>query len=176
MKKNAVLLATIFLILYSAELFSQTSLVKEKAIYIYNLAREVAWPAESKNGDFVISCYGSGELFKKLSDYTSGKSITGQHIVLNKIASIDEITKCHILFVSYEKAGELPSILSRTANNKTLIITDKREGILDGASISLVVINGMLQYEISTENIKKMGLKYTQNLVDLAHDIPLTRR
>jgi hypothetical protein len=156
-------------------LFSQNSLVKDESIYIYHFMKEIEWPIDYRNGDFVIQVYGSNRLTDELKSYTIGKTVSTQPIIVKGADKLEEIEKCQIIFVSNERVNELSAIKKKILNNRTLVITDKKEGVLDGAGISFVVMNGRLQYEISTDNIVKMGLKYSSDLVDLAVDIPIAR-
>ena len=174
MKK--ITFCSLALLFYVPVLFSQTNLVKDKSKFIYNFTREIEWPAEYKNGNFVIQVYGSDEMFNELKTYTNGKMVVSQPITLKKIENIEEIDKCHVLFVTSEKMREMSSIKRKIGNNKTLVITDKSEGVLDGVAISFAKVNDRLFYEISTENIVKAGLKYSQDLVDMVAGIPVAKR
>jgi YfiR/HmsC-like len=174
MKAKIILWITGLFIFIFPELFSQ-DIARQKALYVYNFAKEIEWPSDYRDGDFIIQVYGSSELFTELKSYTSSRTVLGQHITIKNADNSSDIEKCHMLFISREKSNEIQSIRKRVGNYKTLIITDKPEGILDGAGISLVSMFNRLNYEISTDNIIKMGLKYSSNLVDLAVDIPIAK-
>jgi hypothetical protein len=156
--------------------FSQNSILREQSIFIYNFTKEIEWPLDYRQGDFIIQVYGSAGLFNELIDYTNSKKVITQTILVKKIEKIEEIVKCHVLFIGTDKTSELGNLIRKFNNSKILIITDKKEGILNGAGISFVTRNERLNYEISTDNITKMGLKYSQNLVDMAVDIPIVRK
>jgi hypothetical protein len=174
MKRITLFILSAFL--YSMPVtFSQNASLKEQSIFIYNFTREIEWPMDYRLGDFIIQVYGSERLFNELKAYTNSKKVITQTIVIKKVDKFEQIDKCNILFVGNEKAPELAGLSSKLNNNKILIITDKMEGILNGAGIGMVMRNGRLNYEISTDNIIKMGLKYSQNLVDMALDIPIAR-
>jgi hypothetical protein len=175
MNKITMLILSLFLCSMPV-VFSQNSILKEQSIFIYNFTKEIEWPLDYRQGDFIIQVYGSTGLFNELIAYTNSKKVITQTIFVKKIEKFEEIDRCHVLFIGTDKASELGSLIRKISNNKILIITDKKEGILYGAGISLVIRNGRLNYEISTDNISKMGLKYSQNLVDMAVDIPLVRK
>ena len=156
-----------------SNLFSQTNLAKEQSKFIYIFTREIEWPLDCNKGDFNIQVYGSNQLFNELKTYMNDKTVTGRHINVKQTPNLEGVGHCHVLIIGQDKISEIQAIKRKVCNNKTLIITDKSEGIRDGACISFVLLGNRLNYEISPDNIVKMGLKYSADLVDLAVDSPL---
>jgi YfiR/HmsC-like len=154
-------------------IFSQTNIAKEQSKFIYIFTREIEWPLDYRKGDFNIQVYGSNQLYAELRTYMIDKTVTGQHIIVKQAANIEGVGHCHVLIVGQDKASEMQAIKRKVSNGKTLLITDKSEGIRDGACISFILLSEKLNYEISPDNIVKMGLKYSADLVDLAVDSPL---
>jgi mRNA degradation ribonuclease J1/J2 len=176
MKKKIAWGISFLLLMLATKSFAQTNIAKEQSKFIYNFTREIEWPIDYRNGNFIIRVYGSNQLYNELKAYMSDKTVAGQHIMLIQTGNVEEIDKCHVLFVGREKSQEMSAIKQKIGHSKTLIITDRKEGIRDGAGISFVVLNERLHYEISPDNIVKTGLKYSADLVDLAVDIPLASR
>lgn len=170
----------IFWILFFTQIFIQKTMAQneiftEQAKFVYNFTREIEWPAGLKSGPFIITIYGSDDLFNNLERYTLNKTVVNQPILLKNAKLQSEIRPCHILFISNSRENELSSILQKLKGSNTLVITDQKEGILKGAGISFVEINHRLCYEINTESILKAGLRFSSDLVDLAIDIPIAR-
>ncbi|HEY4787580.1 MAG TPA: YfiR family protein [Bacteroidales bacterium] len=176
MKTKNTFLILCLLLAFGAKSFSQSTTAKDQSKFIYNFTREIEWPSDYKSGSFTILVLGSAEVYGELKNYLNDKTVAGQHIILKSVGSIEEINKCHVLFVGKGNAQDIQTIRKKLSNSKTLIITDKKEGVRDGAGISFVTMSGRLNYEISPENIVKMGLKYSPDLVDMAVDVPLASR
>ena len=153
---------------FSISLNAQTSVAQAQAVFIYNFTRLIEWPSDYKSGDFIIGIYGSNETFNEIKNFTSGKSVGSQNISVVKFSTAQTISKCHILFVPYGKTKELAAILSSLAGAKTLIITEKKGAIEEGATINFVIVEDKLKFELKVSNASKLGLKISSNLENMA--------
>lgn len=153
---------------FLAKLHGQASVAQAQAVFIYNFTRLIEWPSDYKSGDFVIGIYNAGDMFSELKSFTNGKTVGSQSISVVKFVSAQTISKCHILFVPYSKTKELSAILGTLAGSKTLIITEKKGGLEEGATINFVIVEDKLKFELKVSNATKLGLKVSQNLENMA--------
>jgi hypothetical protein len=153
----------------SQKAFTQTSVIQAQASFIYNFTRYIEWPASSKSGDFVIGVYGSSSFFSELKSFATDKKVGNQTIVIKKISTIDEIGGLHVLFVPFGKTKEIPSIVGKIGENKTIIIGEKTGALELGATINFVISDDdKLKYETKISNALKMGLKCNSVLETMA--------
>lgn len=157
----------LFIVFRSAT--GQTGIPKAQALFIYNFSRLIEWPADYKNGPFVIASIGSSSTLDELTSYTSGKMVGSQPIAVKKFDSPSEITTCHILFVPFSKTRELPEILNHLQGKSTLIITEKHGAIDEGSAINFVIVGDKLKFEIKTENATKYNIKLSSKLSEMAY-------
>jgi hypothetical protein len=94
--------------------------------------------------------------------------VGSQTIKVAKISSVDELSKCHILFVGFGKTKELQALIAKLGNNSTLIITEKKGGIEGGATINFLLIEDKLKFELKIGNASRVGLKIHSNLENMA--------
>jgi len=159
----------VILLLFSGNnLFSQSSIPVAQSVFIYNFTRLIEWPADYKTGDFNIGVIGSSDVFNELKNYTNSKMVGAQPIKIIKFATTADITKCHILFVSYGKTKEIPEILSKLGGGSTLIVCENKASIEKGASVNFVIIEDKLKFELKTSNANSVGLKIHSNLENMA--------
>ena len=147
---------------------AQSSVSQAQAVFIYNFTRLIEWPSDYKSGDFIIGIYSSGDMFSELKSFTNGKTVGSQNISVVKFVSAQTISKCHILFVPFSKTKELSTILGTLAGSKTLIITEKKGGLEEGAAINFVIVEDKLKFELKAGNATKLGLKINSNLENMA--------
>ncbi len=176
MRRIAIILTIIVWFVHPAGIMAQGGFTREKAVFIYNFSREVGWPENNLGNDFVVAVLGADDLYSELAGYATGKSISGRRIVVRKVENPGEAVHCQVLYMGSTSFKELAGMAGRLNDENTLVITDKRGAIWNGAGICFAVVNDRLQYGVSPENIRKAGLKYTSNLVDLAVDIPYSQR
>jgi hypothetical protein len=144
-----------------------------KALFIYNFATLVDWPAEYRKGDFNIGVYGSdNSVYSELNKKYSGKAIGSQEIKIKKINSKSEIpAKTHILFLTSDKSADITTVSSSLGNKSTLLITEKSGYLSKGAIINFVIDktnNNKQSYEINKNNAKKRKLVIASKLSSLA--------
>lgn len=139
--------------------FAQTEIPKAQANFIYNFTKFFDWPQSEKSGDFVIGVIGSRMVYSDLEKVTTGKRNITQNIVVKYFKSNEEVTKCHVLFVSALKSKSIEITKNKYGDN-CLIISDSRSSIQKGASIQFIIDDDRLRYKFSEENAKKNNLKF----------------
>jgi hypothetical protein len=137
-------------------------------MFIYNFARLIDWPIEYKTGDFIIGIYGNSEVERELGVFTTGKKAGVQTIKIEQYKSLDEIGKCHILFISYGKSRDIEEIINKIGTAPTLIIGEKRGLVEDGAAINFVIVANKLKFELSVANASRNQLKVSNSLQQMA--------
>ncbi len=137
---------------------------------MYNFTRYIDWPAEKKVGDFKIAILGNSPLTEELRTVASKKNVGAQKILIKNISSLTD-EDFHIVFISAEKSAELGGVLSKYRDESTLVITDKKGLIQNGAGINFSIENGKLIFEINKGNIEKNGLKVSSQLLSLGKQV-----
>lgn len=150
------------------ELNGQTAIPKAQSMFIYNFSRLIEWPADYKQGDFIIGVLGNSDVATELQLYTNAKKVGMQSIQIITYKEPSEIGKCHILFVSYSKSNKMSDVLGKIGGYSTLIIGEKRGLIGEGAAINFVISADKLKFELETANASKYGLKVNSKLASMA--------
>jgi hypothetical protein len=149
-------------------LLAQTGIPRAQAMFIYNFSRLIEWPPNYKSGSFVIGIFGSSAIANELSSYTTGKKVGTQTITVQELRSIDEISKCHILFVPFSRTKQLEQIVAKIDNMSTLVITEKNGAIDLGSAINFLIIGDKLKFEIKQTNASRYGIKVSSKLQEMA--------
>ena len=139
-----------------------------KALYIYNFAKKVDWPAEYKTGNFVIGVVGSDDVYDKLVQLYSSKSIASQPIEIKRFESATAIDRCHLLYVPEKQHGAIAEIVKNVGKNSSLIVTEKDGGIEDGAVINFIIKDSKLKYELNNKTAASRKLLIGTDLQHLA--------
>jgi len=140
---------------------------KFKSIFIYNFTKYVEWPEAYREGDFVIGVVGGSSLYGMLKSSSKDKKVNNQTVVVKKFASIDEVDKCHILYIS-EDFKDVAGAVAKIKEHNTLVVTEG-PGLVDNYSaINFVVVANALKFELNKGNIKKYNLTMSNSLERLA--------
>lgn len=138
-----------------------------KALFMYNFTKDIEWPPSHRTGEFVVAVLGSSAIVDELNKIAAAKKVGSQPIVVRKINSVAEISKCNMLFITPGKSNELSAAVSATSGKSVLIITDKEGMAKAGSCINLVKVDGKQKFEINPKAIAGQGLKVTSFLTSL---------
>ena len=148
--------------------FAQSSLNEAEAGLIYNFTKFFDWPQTEKSGDFIIGVFGSKDLYKEIVMVTKDKKNVTQNIVVKSFSDFDNISKCHVIFVTSFKSAHLYEIYKKTGVH-CLIISDSMTAIEKGAVIQFYIENERLKYNFSQKNALKHGLKFHSKVSEMAN-------
>lgn len=146
----------------------RAQVIDAQAMFIYNFSRLIEWPVNAKSGNFVIGVLGKSDVYTSLSGFVSGKKVGNQDISVKHFNNINEISQCHILFVSFGKSGQMPEIISQVKNNYNLVIGEKKDLINNGAAINFVIDDNKLRFQLNAANAEKYQLKISKSLQEMA--------
>jgi len=164
------LLLSVFIILFIIQFnYAQVEMSKAHAMFSYNFTKFFDWPPSEKQGDFVMGVLGSRNLTLELEKVTTGKKNVTQPIVVKYFRNINEVEKCHVIFVDALKSGEISGIHTKTGTH-CLVITDSNTGINKGAAIQFVTEGNRLKYDFKSENASKYGLKFHSKVKEMARN------
>ena len=143
---------------------------KYKAMHIYNFTKQVEWPAGETKGDFVICVVNQDNLLKQLKEITKGKTVGKSTISVVGVKSIDEISKCHILYLPQDEssADKIKAIAAKLGKAATLIVSDCQGALESGSCINFVEINEKIKYEVSQNAIENRKMKVNPALISMS--------
>lgn len=140
---------------------------KVHAMFMYHFTKHIDWPADKKNGDFIIGVYGNSPIEAELEVIASSKKAGTQSIVIKKIVSEVESNNCHIVFVSNGKSGSLDGIL-KAINTKPILVVSEKNGFgKKGSCLNFIIEDEKLKFEINKQSIESKGLKISGDLLKL---------
>jgi len=163
------ILSIIILVFFALQTSAQNEMFK--ALYMYNFIKNIDWPSSYKRGDFVIGVVGKSDIIKELEEIAKRKKAGFQPIVIKQFKSLNEIYKCHVLFLPSDKSELLEEAITRFSQEPVVIITDQKGLIEEGANINYVKIKGKQKFEINEHSLIQRGLKITPYLTSLATNI-----
>lgn len=164
MKK--VFFASIVFVLFTINVKGQNE--RLQANYIYNIVKYIEWPAAYKTGDFVIGVLGNSPIIKELKKLAETKKVFNQKITIVEFSSTDQISKCHVLFITKLNSGLINLAVAKTVSYPTLIIGESEGLATQGAGINFIVQQDIVSFQLNEVSIKKRGLQVDSKLKSLA--------
>ncbi len=72
---------------------------KLQGLFLYNFTRLVSWPDDYRHGDFVIAVFGNSPISREIEQIAVLRRAGNQPIVSQLFNNLEEISKCHILYI-----------------------------------------------------------------------------
>ncbi len=170
-----LILATVALVLFRAEtlIAADTPAASEaqlKAIFLFNFAKYVDWPAAAFTNDtapILIGVVGTDPFGDNLR-HIEGKTIHGRRFAVKHLASDSDLSGCQILFISDSEASRMREILNKAGALPILTVGEDEAFARNGGIINFVLKNGNVRLEIDLAAAKKAGLTISSRLLAVA--------
>lgn len=169
-KEYFMILCVLFLVPISA--FAQQSEYTIKAVFLEHFTRFIDWPESSHIDDislpFFIGVIGDNPFGSVLDQIYAEQSIKNKKVEILHLSTPDEITDCHLLFISSSSKEMLSEILSCTRYKPILTVSDTNGFAEDGVLINFYLTGDKIKFEINEKAVHESGLIMSYKLLNLA--------
>ncbi len=98
-----------------------------KAVFLFNFAQFVEWPARAfpeTQTPLVIGVLGGDPFGAFLDETVRGEKVNNRPLVIQRYRRVEEIQTCHILFISSSETNHLDQIFSNLKSRSILTVGD----------------------------------------------------
>jgi hypothetical protein len=142
-----------------------------KAAFLYNFAKLVTWPGSAfptSSTPITIGIIGRDPFDTLLRDTIANKTVNGRALSIQHFQRGDDLTQCHILFISASERDRIPEILKLVEGQSVLTVSEVERFAHSGGVINLVVISKNVRFELCPAAAERAGLKINSRLGGLA--------
>jgi hypothetical protein len=144
-----------------------------KAVLLLNLVRFVEWPAttfEATNSPIVIGVIGDPNPFGTfIDDVVRNEKVNGRSIVVEKYKSVNDLKKCHVLFVAAADKRAIEKVLPKVDKQPVLTVADEEGFVRAGGLVELFIKpTGKIGLRINADGAKTAKLALSAKLLRLA--------
>jgi hypothetical protein len=140
------------------------------AAFTLNLTRFVTWPEtafKARDDPLVIGTFPRDPINEELDEAARGEVVEGRPIRTMRLQTLDDIAKCHVVFVS-KGIGRQRALVERAAGKPILTISDA-DGFLElGGHVRFVPGPARTALRISVDNLKASRLEGRAQLLRIA--------
>ena len=151
-------------------LHGQVNEYQVKALFLYNFARYVEWPAQSfkaANDPIVICILGQNPFGGALDQAISGKVVAGRPLVVRNVSDIQS-GNCNLLFVDASERRRFRSMAGRIKGSGILTVGEVQGFTDDGGVINFKLEDGKVRFEIDVDAAGREQLHISSKLLSLA--------
>ncbi len=176
-RRLAVILCIAFSLSLSA--VGQQSEYTIKAVFLEHFTRFIQWPESIEKADasnpFYVAVIGENPFGSILDQIYAEQKIKNRRVKISYFLTPDEITDCHILFISSSNKEILPEILSRTRDKPILTVSDTAGFAEIGVLINFYLAGNKIKFEINEKAVHESGLVMSYRLLSLARIVEQVR-
>jgi len=139
-----------------------------KAVFLFNFAQFVEWPAEAfpdAKAPLVIGVLGKDPFGAYLDDLVSGEKIGERTLVIRRYSRLEDLTGCHILFISRSESRSLDTIVTRLKEQSLLTVSDADTFTRQGGMVRFAMENGKIRLRINVEAAKASKLNISSKVL-----------
>ncbi len=144
---------------------------KVKAAILYNLAKFVEWPAETRgmSDEPVVFCIlGQDPFGANLDEAMAGKRINGRQVGMRRYRHTEDASGCHVLFVSGSEKRRASEIARQFGATGVLTVSDMPGFADQGGMIGFVIDHGRVRFEVNLEALEKARIRISSQVLNLA--------
>jgi hypothetical protein len=145
-----------------------------KAAMLYKFLGYIEWPPQSfatPISPFRIWVLDGEDIKNELQAITEGRKVNHRPIDVFTAKTTRGIIDPHLVFVGRRAERYLPALHRLAQHNSFVIITENQQGLADGSTINLRVIEGRIGFDVSLINAHKQNLKLSARLLSVASTV-----
>jgi YfiR/HmsC-like len=149
-----------------------------KAVFLYNFALFVDWPAEAfsdPQAPLVIGILGDDPFGSSIDEAVRGEKVNNRPLEIRRFRDKDDFSNCHILFISQSEEGRLGQVLGKLKGRSILTVSDIEGFSKDGGIIRFVMENSKVRLKINLEASKQARLRISSKLLRPAEIVSMRR-
>jgi hypothetical protein len=146
-----------------------------QAVFLFNFAQFVEWPAEAfaePTSPLVIGIIGKDPFGSFLDETVRGEMVRGRSFRVKRYHRVEEAGDCHILFISRSEAKRVESILAELKERPILTVTNSDDFERAGGIIRFVLDDSRIRLSIDLEAAQAAKLTFSSKLLRSAAIIP----
>ncbi|MDB6168310.1 MAG: YfiR family protein [Verrucomicrobia bacterium] len=139
-----------------------------EAVFLFNFAQFVAWPALSFPGPdapLVIGVIGQDPFGRLLDEVVRGERMNGRTLTIRRFAQVQDVDACHILFVARSEEARLGAILESLKNRPILTVSDIPEFAKRGGMIEFMQEKDRIRLRIALQRARSESLEISAKLL-----------
>lgn len=167
-------IAILLIFFVTASMSAQTTAASEnqvKAVFLFNFTHFVDWPSsafEYPYEPFIIGIIGNDPFGSLIESTIEGERIGTHLIKINRYKTIQDIQKCHILYIATQDPDETKKIINAVADKDILTVGDSPNFIRWGGMIRFYKEENKIRLQINNSAAKAAGLKISSKLLRVA--------
>jgi len=144
---------------------------QKKAAFLCKFAKFVEWPSHKftqPDSPLIIGVVGADPFGGLLEEAAQDSRINDRTVTVRHVESMEELRKCHIIFVCRSETERLGPILSEVRGDNVLTVGETEKFTSRGGMINFVMVGADVRFQINDAAARHAGIKIRSQLQQLA--------
>lgn len=150
---------------------SSASQYDVQAVYLYNFAKFVRWPAGGPGPTLDICVAGQKAYVDSLSKVVTGERVNERPLTVRAIQRPEDETGCGILFIDTSAKARLDSLLAAATGKPVLTVSDIPGFLDDGGIIQFIVVDNRVRFSVDLRPTARNGIALSSELLKVAVNV-----
>jgi hypothetical protein len=139
-----------------------------QAVYLYNFAKFVRWPAGTPSSTLDICVAGQKVYVDTLNKVVNGERIDSRPLTVRVVEGPADEAGCGILFIDVSAKARVEALLAAAAGKPMLTVSDI-PGFLDrGGMIQFLLIDNHVRFSVDLRPTARNGIALSSDLLKVA--------
>ena len=140
-----------------------------KTAFLYNFALFTEWPANV--GSTLNLCVYGRDPFGEEIEALQGKPVGDRRMVVRRVASVEGLTVCQIVFIADASVDAISRVLSSLRGGTVLTVADVPGAARLGVALNMNVVKNKITFEANLAAARAANLKLSSKLLSLATEV-----
>lgn len=145
-----------------------------KAAMLYKFLGYTEWPEHSfpsSETPYRIWVLGASSIDRELRNITSDRQVNNRPIRIYEATSPRQLEQPHMVFVGRYAERHLPLLARMARQHSFLIVTENDDGLTDGSTINLRLIDGRIGFDVALQEARENDLRLSARLLSVASTV-----
>lgn len=131
---------------------------QQKAGLICNFLRQCKWPERrfpTPDAPFIVGIFGNDQISGYLRENIQGRQIQGRSVQVRRITMKEDLSMCHLVFVSRSERDRLRVVMGETRRENILTVGESDNFLASGGVIQFTSYAGVVRYKVSLDAVRR---------------------
>jgi hypothetical protein len=141
-----------------------------RAAFLFNFVKFTGWPSESlpQAAPVVVCIVGDEHVADAFEALTKDQTVDGRRLTTRRMKRDDAVAGCHLLYAAELDARRARDVVSGSAGQAVLTVSDFTEFVEVGGVASFFVENGKMRFAVNPDAVERARLRISSKLLGLA--------
>ncbi len=142
-----------------------------KAVFLFNFAQFVEWPAgafAAPDAPLIVGVLGDDPFGPLLDEVVRDEKVAAHPIEVRRSRQLADLQSCHVLFISRSESSRIEAIIGALETRSVLTVSDAERAAYRGIMIRFLHENNRVRLRVNLDATRGAGLTISSKILRAA--------